>query len=121
MSIPLPIQRILIAAGLLGLAVGIWYYFGQEGFSMRSIPGMAPLVEAPVQRGDMNVAPSGPSPPAVAAPRNMPTRMVLDPEPKDPYLEHNDDANAEENLRFSERSFSHGIVTNNRELVVQAY
>jgi hypothetical protein len=120
MSIPLPIQRLLIAGGLLAVAVGVWYYFGREGFSMRSIPGMAPLVEASVERGDMNVAPSGPSPPAVAAPRNMPARMIPDPEPKDPYLEHNDDANAEENLRFPERSFSPGIVPNNTELAVQA-
>ena len=66
-----------------------------------------PKVEAPVDR---EVAPGGPSTPAQAPPRSMPTMVMPEETPFDPQSQSYESAEIPENLRHPERMFSPGIV-----------
>lgn len=114
-------RRLLSALGLLALGIGIWWLFSSEGFTQARAghPGYAPPIEALPERGDLEVASSGPNPPNVAPPRALRGTISPDPEPKDPYEETVDTADAPERLRHPERSFSPGVVPDNTGIAVQ--
>jgi hypothetical protein len=107
-------QRLLL--GIL-LAIGAYFivrFFNSESFtnwdSVVETPALGVIVREPPSKGIMSVSPSGPNPPNVEAPRNMPTVRIAPPEASDPMAETVEDANAPERLRYPERSFSPGIV-----------
>jgi hypothetical protein len=105
-----------IALGIL-LAIAAYCvvrFFSSEQFtnwdSVIETPAYAPPIREQIPRGNMDVSPGGPNPPNVAAPRTMPATVGVSPQASDPYSETAEDADAPENLRHPERSFSPGII-----------
>jgi hypothetical protein len=107
-------QRLVLGFILAVSAYFIVRAFSSEGFinwdSVVETPGQAPIIREPPTRGNLNMAPGGPNPPNAAAPRNEPTIRSPPAEASDPYSETAEDANAPEQLRHPERSFSPGII-----------
>jgi hypothetical protein len=104
---------------VLGFILAISAYFIARAFSTESFvnwdnvietPGPSPIIREPPTRGSMIVASGGPNPPNARAPRNMPIERAPPAEASDPYAETAEDANAPEQLRHPERSFSPGII-----------
>ena len=106
--------RIILGIALALAAYFVVRYFSSEEFtnwdSVIETPGYAPPIREPIPRGDMSVSASGPNPPNAAAPATMPATLGSSPTASDPYSETAEDADAPENLRHPERSFSPGIV-----------
>lgn len=107
-------QRLLL--GLI-LAISVYFIvraFSKEGFvnwdTRVETPGPAPIIREPPTRGNLNIASGGPNSPNAAAPSNMPLTRSPPPEASDPYDETAEDADAPEQLRHPERSFSPGII-----------
>ena len=107
-------QRLLF--GIL-LAVAAYYviqYFSNEGFvgfsygTSRNSQG-AMIKEQP-SRGNFQVSSGGPNSPAASPSRNMPSQASRPPEASDPYDAVNEEADAPEQMRFPERSFSPGVI-----------
>jgi hypothetical protein len=65
---------------------------------------LPPTLPVEVVEPERTIQPSGPSAPSQAAPLDR-ARIVLSPQATDPYAEHNEGANAPENLRYPERMF----------------
>ena len=76
-------------------------------------------ISEPVSRGDMTVSSGGPSSPNVSPPP-MPAYISPQPEASDPYDTVDSSANAPEQLRFPERSFSPGVMAVETENRVSA-
>lgn len=117
-------QRISIGIVLALSAYFVVRYFSSETFtnwdSVVSTPASAPIIREPPTRGEMVVAPGGPNPPNVAAPRMMKTVRIAPPEASDPMAESLEDANAPETLRHPERSFSPGVVPEQTQIAADA-
>jgi len=94
------LNRFLIGIFLVLLAYGIINYFSVDTFVS---------ISEPVSRGDIDVSSGGPSSPNVSPPP-MPTYISPQPEASDPYDTVDSSANAPEQLRFPERSFSPGVM-----------
>ena len=107
-------HRLVVGFLLAILAFFIVRYFSTDNFTnwdnVVETPASGPLMREPPPRGDMSVSPSGPNPPNMAAPRDMPTVRAPPTEASDPYSETAEDANAPERITHPERSFSPGIV-----------
>jgi hypothetical protein len=99
-------KRLIFGIFLVAIAYGVIKYFLIDDF----IPGKAGAVYEPVHYGDHTVSSSGPSPPNASPPSNMPPDISRQPEASDPYDKQTEDADAPEQLRFPERSFSPGII-----------
>ena len=106
-------QRIILGLLLAAAAYYVVNVFNKESFtnwdSRISTPAPAPLIREPIPRGDMSVSASGPNPPNVASNPEMPVQYINPAEASDPYAVTTEDANASEQLRHPERSFSPGI------------
>jgi hypothetical protein len=106
--------RIILGIVLALAAYFVVRFFSSEQFtnwdSVIETPAYAPPIREPIPRGEMSVSAGGPNPPNVAAPANMPATLGSAPEASDPYSETAEDADAPENLRHPERSFSPGII-----------
>jgi len=100
------LKRVLFGLFLAGLA----YYVITKFITDEFIPGGAPAIYEPVPRGDHTVVSSGPSPPNASPPPTMPPDISPNPEAVDPYDTQVEAADAPEQLRFPERSFSPGII-----------
>lgn len=107
-------QRLVVGILLAIAAYLVLRFFSTESFTnwdnVVEVPAQAPIIREPPTRGDMNVASSGPNPPNVAAPLDMPNTRSAEPEASDPYDVTTEDADAPERLRHPERSFSPGII-----------
>jgi len=99
-------KRLLFGIFLVGVAYYLIKYFITDEFT----PGNSGDVYEPVARGDHTVSSSGPSPPNASPPVNMPPDISPQPEAADPYDTQVERADAPEQLRFPERSFSPGII-----------
>ena len=99
-------QRLLFGILLAVAAYCVIQYFSNESF-MTFAPAAA--VEEPVPRKELQVSPGGPNPPN-AAPPQMVARVAPPPEANDPYDGTHEDADAPEQLRYPERSFSPGVL-----------
>lgn len=104
---------------LLGFILAVSAYFISKAFSTESFvnwdntietPGPAPIIREPPTRGNLIVAPGGPNPPNAAPSHRAPLTRSPPAEASDPYAETAEDANAPEQLRHPERSFSPGII-----------
>jgi hypothetical protein len=94
------LNRFLIGALLVLLAYSVMHYFSIDNFVS---------ISEPIRRGEMNVSSSGPGSPNVSPPP-MPTRITPQPEARDPYDSVDSTADAPEQMRFPERSFSPGLI-----------
>ena len=107
--------RILTAVFITIVLYGIYSWYttrNVDSFDINSqmyapIITHHPKVEAPVDR---EVAPGGPSAPAQAPPRQMPTMVMPEETPFDPQSQSFESAEIPERLRHPERMFSPGIV-----------
>ena len=111
-------KRLVIIFVLAIAAFFVVRYFSKESFTLPWVetPALAPPVKQQMPYGSHTVAASGPNPPAAAAPASMPPTMSASPEPKDPYDDTQESADAPEQMRFPERSFSPGIVPETTDL-----
>ena len=99
-------KRLVFGIFLVAVAYGVIKYFLIDDFT----PGKSGAVYEPVPYGDHTVSSSGSSPPNASPPVNMPPDISPQPEASDPYYKEAEDADAPEQLRFPERSFSPGII-----------
>lgn len=104
------LNRVLIGIFLVLLAYGVMQYFSIDNFVS---------ISEPVSRGDMAVSSSGPSSPNVSPPP-MPAHISPQPEAQDPYDSVDSSADAPEQMRFPERSFSPGVIPAETENRVNA-
>ena len=99
-------KRFFFGICLAALAYYIIKNFLTDDFT----PGGSGEVSEPVSYGDHTVSSGGASPPNASPPVNMPPVMTQQPEAVDPYDIQVQNADAPEQLRFPERSFSPGII-----------
>lgn len=106
---------------LFGILLAVVAYYVVKHFSNEDfVPGKATPVYEPESKGTMIVSPSGPNSPNVSPPPNMHSQMTPPPEARDPYDTTVEDADAPEQLRFPERSFSPGLIAKETENNVNA-
>jgi hypothetical protein len=108
-------HRLLFGILLAITAYYVVMYFSTENFT----PTKATPVYEQEPRGNMTVSSSGPNPPNVSPPP-MPSEMSPSPEARDPYDTTVEDADAPEQLRYPERSFSPGLIAKETENNVNA-
>ena len=101
-------QRLLFGILLAAVAYYVVKHFSTDGFTGETY-AQGGMVKEPRSRKNHQVSSSGPNPPAAAPPRDMAPVMSRPPEANDPYDRTNEDADAPEQLRFPERSFSPGV------------
>jgi hypothetical protein len=111
-------KRLVIFFLLVIAAFFVVRYFSTESFSLGWVetPALAPPVKQQQPYGSHAVAQGGPSSPAAAPSVAMPPVMSAPPEPKDPYDDTQQSADAPEQMRFPERSFGPGIVPETADL-----
>jgi len=104
------VQRLLIAALLLGAAYAIYMMFtkSKDSFATPTPLAAGPVLEAPLPRGSMNGAAAGPNPPAQASGSSRPLAAVV--EARDPYDETVDSANAPERITHPEDYYGPAVV-----------
>jgi hypothetical protein len=102
------VQRLLIAALLLGAAYVIYIMFTAPSKDSFATPLAAgPVIEAPFPRGSMNSAPAGPNPPAQASTGpELPASVAA----RDPYDETVDRADAPERITHPENYYGPAVV-----------
>jgi hypothetical protein len=115
MFFPIAIQMIAIAI-LKVAAVIVLLYLGyslvlsntpfgdKEAFESPAPAHLPPTLPVEVLEPPRTIQPSGPSAPSQAAPLDS-VRVTMSPQATDPYAEHNEGANAPENMRYPERMF----------------
>jgi hypothetical protein len=117
-------QRIGIGFLLAIMAYFVIRYFSNETFvnwtSVVAHPASAPSIREPPTQGSMVVAPGGPNPPNAAPPKVSGIQRIPPPEANDPMSETVEDANAPENLRHPERSFSAGVIPEQTQIAADA-
>jgi hypothetical protein len=99
-------KRVLFGLFLAGLAYYVITKFVTDDFT----PGNAPEIYEPKSYGEHTVSSGGPSSPNASPVSNMLPDISPQPEAIDPYDTQVESANASEQLRFPERSFSPGII-----------
>jgi len=99
-------KRLLFGIFLVAVAYGVIKYFLIDDFT----PGKTGAVYEPVSYGEHTISSSGSSPPNASPHVNMPPDISPQPEALDPYDKETEDADAPEQMRFPERSFSPGII-----------
>jgi len=109
-------HRLLFGILLAVVAYYVVIYFSKEDF----VPAKSSPVYEPRPHGNMAVSASGPNSPNVAPPSYMPSQVSPPPEARDPYDTTVEDADAPEQLRYPERSFSPGLIAKETENNVNA-
>ena len=105
-----PVRKMLIRF-IFGLfLVAVAYYVIKNFLIDEFTPGKSSTVYEPVPYGNHKITSSGSSSPNAAPPVDMPPDISPQPEATDPYDTTVESANAPEQLRFPERSFSPGII-----------
>jgi hypothetical protein len=119
----------LYVIGLLLVGFVVYFLLKDKIFDSASSPSdvekfeVPALTEVEIRQAPIypprTVAPSGPNPPAQAAPGN---EIVVygGPEPKDPYAEPQESSAIPENLRYPERSFRPPPLNTNTSIAVEA-
>jgi hypothetical protein len=119
----------LYVIGLLLVGFIVYFLVKDKIFDSSSAPSdvekfeVPALTEVEIRQAPIypprTVAPSGPNPPAQAAPGN---EIVVygGPEPKDPYAEPQESSAIPENLRYPERSFRPPPLNTNNTIAVEA-
>lgn len=110
------LKRLLFGIFLVAVAYYVIKYFLIDDFT----PGRSSPVYEPVHYGEHTVSSSGPSPPNASPPPTMPPNISPQPEAADPYDSQVEEADAPEQLRFPERSFSPGIIPKETENHINA-
>lgn len=119
-------NQYLYVIGLLFAGFVVYFLLKDKIFDISAtterfeVPALAEVEirQAPIYP-PRTVAPSGPNPPAQAAPSN---EIVVygAPEPKDPYYEPQESSAIPENLRYPERSFRPPPLNTNTTIAVEA-
>ena len=99
-------KRLVFGLFLVSIAYCVIKYFLIDDFT----PGKAGPVYEPESYGSHTVSSGGPMSPNSSPPIKMPPEISQAPEASDPYEKESKDADAPEQLRFPERSFSPGIM-----------
>jgi hypothetical protein len=119
----------LYVIGLLLVGFVVYFLLKDKIFDSASSPPdvekfeVPALTEVEIRQAPIypprTVSPSGPNPPAQAAPGN---EIVVygGPEPKDPYAEPQESSAIPENLRYPERSFRPPPLNTNTSIAVEA-
>lgn len=125
-------DRLLLIGLLAAAAYAVYIYFDAEAFVTRGTgpagPVETPAPAMPIQKQipypEIQVSPSGPNAPNVAAePEPEPRRIHMkapEPQASDPYDDTLEYADAPPNLRHPERSFGPGIVPEKTRIAEEA-
>jgi hypothetical protein len=103
------VQRLLIAAVLLGAAYVIYMMFTKSKDTFVTPLAAGPVIEAAPMRGSMAGAAAGPNAPAQAAPVPRMNQAVT-VEARDPYDETVDSADAPERITHPENYYGPAVV-----------
>jgi hypothetical protein len=104
------VQRLLIAALLLGAAYAIYMMFSKtkDSFAIPTPLAAGPVLEAPLPRGSMDGAAGGPNTPTQAGGQIREAAAVI--EARDPYSETVDSADAPERITHPENYYGPAVV-----------
>jgi hypothetical protein len=123
-AVPKLVWQIGIVLALLFVAYQVYRYTSQsENFTSidnLEVPDSAPPLRQQPLRGPITVSSGGGNPPNVAPSLGMLPTAGPEVRATDPYTDNAMPANAEEEVRYPERSFSPGVIPQNTSIAQEA-